>query len=87
MRKKNKNLCKEHERRHRNRMTAMLLSIEGKKPEEFWNLDFAIPPEMWLHHFNSLLNDGEDTPLNFINELASFENKPRLSLKLILKLK
>ena len=66
-------MCKEHERRHRNKMTAMLLSIE--KPEEFWNLvkrmqqwgkpdadiDFAIPPETW-QHFNSLLNDGEDTP-------------------------
>ena len=77
----------------RNKMTAMLLSIEGKKPEEFWylvkrmqhwgkpdaDIDFAIPPETWLHHFNSLLDDGEDTPLYFINELASFENIPAFS--------
>ena len=42
------------------------------KPDAY--IDFAIPPETWLHHFNSLY-DGEDTPLNFINELASFENK------------
>ena len=29
--------------------------------------------------FNSLLNDGEDTPLYFINELASFVNIPAFS--------
>ena len=29
--------------------------------------------------FNSLLNDGEDTPLYFINELASFVNIPTFS--------
>ena len=49
-------------------MTATPLSIEGKKSEE-----------TWLHHFNSLLSDGEDTPLHFINELASFENIPAFS--------
>ena len=93
LKKRFKNKCKESERKCRNKLLAKLLSIEEHKPTEFWNLvkkiknwgksqikpENNIDPKDWLNHFQDLLNEGEDPPDHFKEDLHKLESEPTFS--------
>ena len=39
----------------------------------------SIHPDDWVSHFQTLLNEGRDTPPNFIAELDQYEQLPSFS--------